>query len=609
MEAPLDLQERVLAARKRRDELRLHRPVDRTPGALAARLDVMRVQTPALDIIDAELMEIADALELMFERRKRFAVLAREDRTEEGLKRAIMQTEEEIPERGNRRLLVSMPPQEGKTTAISRYGVLWLLMRFPGLRMALVSYDGKIAGATSYMPRGDIAIHDGSAGNIDLGLRLEKDSKALGFWRLAAPHGGSVYSIGIGGGIAGRPLDLLLMDDVVKDDEVASSEIRSSRAWSWWEGVGRTRLAPWAPVIGVGTRWHELDMQGRLIAKQKEDEEAGLENVERWRTVNIPAQADHDPNKGETDILGREPGEFMVSARGRTREVWETIKNGTSARMWTALYQGKPSPDVGNVWLKTWWRRYDEPRWVQQPDGTFRLPKVNKALISVDCAFKDKKDSDYVTMGVWGKWGAEAYLIYQVWARLSFTDTCTALARVWHLFPDCYLKLVEDKANGTAVIDSLKKTVPGLVPINPVQHKKARAEAVSPFVRAGNVWLPTSALAAMHEEISWDVDAFITEATAFDNAAHDDQVDQASQALAEFYLNGGQGEAFKEMWEKEIAERPEPVPEELVGMPRLGAGDAATPLKPGCKHLWEHWENGVKCKRCGGDKPAPPDPA
>jgi predicted phage terminase large subunit-like protein len=559
----------------------------------------MRVQTPALDIIDAELVAIGEALALMYERRARFAVLARQG---VDLKSAIKQTEDEIPDRGNRRLLVSMPPQEGKTTAISRYGLLWLLMRFPKLRMALVSYDGKIAGATSYMARGDIAIHDGSAGNVDLGLRLEKDSKALGFWRLAAPHEGSVYSIGIGGGIAGRPLDLLLMDDVVKDDEVASSEIRSSRAWSWWEGVGRTRLAPWAPVIGVGTRWHELDLQGRLTARQEEDESAGLENIERWRCVNIPAQADHDPAKGEVDVLGREPGEFMVSARGRTTEVWESIKNGTSPRVWTALYQGKPSPDVGNVWLKTWWRRYDKPKWAQQPDGTFRLPGVDKGLLSLDCAFKDKKDSDYVTIGVWGKWAAEVYLIYQVWARLNFTDTCTALTRVAGLFPDCYTKLVEDKANGTAVLDSLKKTVPGMVPIVPVQHKQARAEAVSPFIRAGNVHLPTAQLAAMSQEISFDVEAFIQESTSFPNAAHDDQVDQCSQALAEFYLSGGQGEAFLAAWNKEVADRPEhPEPESLRGLPKLSSDTAGFPCKCS-KPRWQRWPDGLKCVHCGGEQ-------
>jgi hypothetical protein len=60
------------------------------------------------------------------------------------------------------------------------------------------------------------------------------------------------------------------------------------------------------------TRWHEADLFGRMIAKQKEDESAGLAHYDKWTVVNIPAQADHDPGKGEVDILGREPGEFMV---------------------------------------------------------------------------------------------------------------------------------------------------------------------------------------------------------------------------------------------------------------------------------------------------------
>jgi predicted phage terminase large subunit-like protein len=529
-----ELMARAARALRRLDESRQ----DATPGALAQRLDPLIVQTPALEVISQELVCVRDALRVMFKRRKRFAEYSRQGMA---LEPAIELVEQEIPDAGNRRLLISMPPQEGKTTAIGRYGILWLLMQFPGLRLAIVSYDGRIAGEVSYLARGDIALNDGTAGNPDLGLRLVKDSKAISRFRLAAPHEGSVYAIGIGGGIAGRPLDLLVIDDVVKDDEAASSEVRSSKAWLWWEGVGRTRLSPWAPVIGVGTRWHEADLQGRLAAKQEQDEAAGLVNIERWRTINIPAQADHHPERGEMDILGREPGEFMVSARGRTREQWETVKHGMSTRMWTALYQGKPSPDIGEVWLKTWWRRYDEPRWQQRPDGTFRLPGVTTALLSIDCAFKDRKDSDYVTMGVWGKWDAETYLIYQVWARLSFTDTCSALKRVAGLFPDCHRKLIEDKANGTAVIDSLKKTVPGIIPILPVQHKRARAEAVSPFIRAGNVYLPTPQLAVMDPELAWDVDAFITEATGFPNAAHDDQVDQASQALAELYLTGGVG--------------------------------------------------------------------
>ena len=516
---------------------------DETPGDLARRCDPQTVQTGALDIIDKELVAIRDQLTVMFARRKEFARAVRSGLSEES---AVLAAQDLIPDKGNARLTISMPPQEGKTSRIGRYGILWLLRQFPGLHVGLVSYDSTRANEISYLLRADIEAFDGTDGIIDLGLRLAKDSKAVGRWRLAAPNSGDVYAIGIGGGLTGRHVDMLLIDDPVKDIRAADSLLQSQQAWDWWQTVASARLAPWAPVIVVATRWHEMDLIGRLLLNQKENEQAEEEHIDKWRVISIPAQAED-----EDDILGRQPGEFMASARGRTQEQWLTKKAELAPRFWTALYQGRPAPDVGDVWLKTWWRRYDEPKWQQQPDGTFRLPGVDKALLSVDCAFKDKQTSDYVTIGVWGKWDAETYLIYQVWARLSFTDTCSALVRVANLFPDCYSKLVEDKANGTAVIDSLKKTVTGLLPIVPVQHKRARAEAVSPFIRAGNVYLPTQRLASMAPEISWDVEALITEATSFPNGAHDDQVDQVSQALAEFYLVGGQGEAFLKAWRAE----------------------------------------------------------
>jgi hypothetical protein len=75
-------------------------------------------------------------------------------------------------------------------------------------------------------------------------------------------------------------------------------------AWQWWTGSACTRLASAATepriVIVISTRFHERDIVGRLITKQAEDEALNLEHYDRWRVLNIPAQADHDPDKGET---------------------------------------------------------------------------------------------------------------------------------------------------------------------------------------------------------------------------------------------------------------------------------------------------------------------
>lgn len=555
--APDAVKARIIELEHRKRELRQERVAlqDPTAGSMAKRLDPTVVQTPALRLLDTELCEIRDGLKVMFARRRIFAEamnavpdeLADDDPVRMAAEEAALElAEAEIPDAGNRRLMVSMPPQEGKTERIGRRGLIWLLRQFPGLRVGVVSYDGGNAERISYAARMDIESFDGDD-SLDLGLRLAKNQRAISRWRLADPHAGTVYAIGIGGGLTGRGLDLLVIDDPVKDMKAADSLLLSSQAWEWWHTVARPRLAPWAPCVMVATRWHEADLLGRALAKQKEDEAGGLRNYERWRVVNISAQAEYRPEDGETDPLGREPGEFMLSAQGRSQAIWEETKNGQPARFWSALYQGRPTPDEGDIWLKSWWARYDDALLSAQPDGGFRLPGGFTVIQSWDMSFKDKKSSDFVAGGVWAKKGADAFLIYQLWARLSFSDTLDAMRKVSRLFPQAHRKLVEGKANGTAVIDSLKHELPGIIEVEPEGGKVARAEAVSPFIRAGNVHVPTARLAATQgsdgkkSPIAWDVEAFVSEATAFPNGANDDQVDQASQALAELYLNGRPG--------------------------------------------------------------------
>jgi predicted phage terminase large subunit-like protein len=256
--------------------------------------------------------------------------------------------------------------------------------------------------------------------------------------------------------------------------------------------------------------------------------------------VNIPARADHDPNKGQVDPLGREPGEWLKSARGRTDEQWREIEVQAGSRVFNALYQGRPSPETGDVWKRQWWRRYDTPMWSDAGDGKTWHVDVDEVLISGDLTFKDTKSSDFVVLQVWAKKGANAYLLDQVHKRLSFTETLKAFTGLVEKWPDAKAKLIEDKANGSAVIDTLKQRIPGIIPITPTETKIARANAVAPFLEAGNVLLPSKDIAL------FDVDGLIEEAAAFPNGTHDDQVDATSQALSRMFVRAGQGSAFLE---------------------------------------------------------------
>ena len=466
--------QRLAAERARAENARTWR----TPGEMAQVLDPTTIQTPALRLIDDELVRLTD--------------------TPDG------------------RLIISMPPQEGKSQRISRRFPTWLLQQRPDTRIAVASYAHTVARRFGRMVRDDITTNSAL-----LGFTVRPDLSAQNEWELTG-HLGGMYAVGIGGALTSRPVDALVIDDPLKDREQADSPVYRDRCWDWWLEVGATRLAPGAPVVLVLTRWHEDDLAGRLLA---------AEDGHLWRVLNIPAQADHHPEAGETDPLNREPGQFLQSARGRTTEQWEAIKVRSGARTWASLYQGRPSPESGDVWQRQWWRRYITLPWSVDSDGAYRVD-ADEVIQTWDMAFKDTKSSDYVVGAVLGRWGAEVRVLDLLHRRLSFTDTLVAFKATCRKWPQATAKLVEDKANGTAVIDTLRREIGGIVPINPKESKYARATAVSPFIEAGNVLVPTPEIAL------FDVEALIDEAAAFPNGSHDDQVDAMSQGLARLLLQG-----------------------------------------------------------------------
>lgn len=446
-----------------------------TPGAMAQALDPKTVQTPALDLIDTALVDLLN--------------------TPDG------------------RLALSMPPQEGKSQRASRRFPLWALTQNPDLRVAIASYEHGVARRWGRTIRDDIITNAPT-----LGLRVRDDLAAQHEWQLAG-HEGGVYAVGIGGALTGRAVDLLIVDDPIKDRAQADSPTYRERAWDWWTEVGATRLAPGAPVVVIATRWHHDDLIGRLLA---------AEDGHLWSVINIPAQADTD-----TDPLNRHPGEFMVSARGRTTAQWEAIKTRSGSRTWASLYQGHPSPDEGGLFDRSAWATYHVPQHIDQGDGVCLVPNIDlntELIASWDLAFKGTTDSDFVVGQVWLRRGANLFLLDQVRGRWGFTETTQQMRRLAAKWPQAVAKLVEDKANGPAVIDALHRTVHGLIPVTPEGGKYARAQAVAPLVEAGNVHLPTPELAP------W-VGDLVEEAAQFPNGANDDQVDAMSQALTRLMIH------------------------------------------------------------------------
>lgn len=442
-----------------------------TPGAMATTLERTTVNTPALELIDDRLTWLTAG--------------------------------------PDRKLIISMAPQEGKSRRVARDFPVWALAENPNRRIVLASHDASLARRNGRAIRDMIARHGGT-----LGIWIRGDLSGQSEWELSG-HAGGVYAVGIGGSLTGRPADILVIDDPIKSTEQANSEAYRQRAWDWWTDVAAARLSPGAPVVLILTRWHEDDLAGRLLAS---------EDGPSWEVLNIPAQAEHDPATGEVDVLGRTPGEFMVSARGRTQVQWEMRKRIAGARTWASQYQGHPNPPGGSVFQREWFQFYDVAPWIVRSDGSRVVTGFDEVMMSWDMTFKDTAGTDMVVGQVWGRRGADAYLLDQVRDRMDFVRTLREFVQLAAKWPQATLKLVEDKANGPAVIAMLSRRVPGIVPEEPQGSKVARASAVSPLVEGGNVLLPDPSLAP------W-VGDYVEEMVSFPNGVNDDQVDASSQAL------------------------------------------------------------------------------
>jgi hypothetical protein len=313
---------RELARRRRRTRYP-------SPGALAHAIDPLATnETPALRLIDDAVIRAVHRME-----------------RGEGV-----------------RLAVAMPPQEGKSRRLTIATPAWLLVRNPNLRVGIASFDSEVASGFSREVRNWIASY-GSGTVLNprplsedlLGISLRGDSTSVSRFSIAGHHGGLI-AVGMKGGLTGRPLDVLIVDDPYKDREQADSPEHRAKVWQWWTNVAVPRLPSAALVILVQTRWHPDDLFGAVLAQER----ALPERLRRWEFVSIPARAeapklDDEGNLARgwvPDSLGREPGVWLESARGRTPEDWQLRRAEVGEMAWGSLYQQHPTPPEGAVFAE-----------------------------------------------------------------------------------------------------------------------------------------------------------------------------------------------------------------------------------------------------------------
>jgi predicted phage terminase large subunit-like protein len=426
-----------------------------------------------------------------------------------------------------RRLVINIPPGTMKSLMSSVFWPAWVWAKTPEWRGLFCSYGADLAIRDSVKCRGLIESD------------WYQEMFVKGAWHLAGDQNVKSYyvnsrtgfriSLSVGGKTTGFRGDAIVIDDPLNALEVYSKAARDE-CRRWYDQALSSRLNDLrtGAIVLIMQRLHEEDLTAHLLKKGG------------WEHLCLPSE--YEPERASRTSIGwKDPrtaaGELLFPQRF-PREVLDAAAVDLGSAGYAGQHQQRPAPAEGGMFKRTWWRFWrhaweddvaDHPELGDLRARTVVLPeKFDRMALSWDCAFKGTKESDFVAGGAWGSVGADKFLVDLVWDQLTFTKTVAELRAQVKRYPQATAKLVEEKANGAAVIDTLQKEITGIIAVDPEGGKEARAAATTPQVEAGNVYIPLHA--------KWR-DKYIEEHAVFPKAAHDDAVDQQSQILLRWKTN------------------------------------------------------------------------
>jgi predicted phage terminase large subunit-like protein len=423
-------------------------------------------------------------------------------------------------------IIFNVPPRTMKSLLISIFFPAWVWTTNPERRFMFVSYSEKLSTQHSIYRRA-VMESDWYKNAWRHKFTFSKDQNLKHHYENSAR--GAMFSTGMQSTATGMGGDVLIFDDPLNPEQ-ALSEAEREAVNLRFDTTFRSRIND--PDTGVKIivmqRMHELDLTGHIISREK-----------GWKHVSLPAIAEKSeridyPASGKFQVL--KPGDLLWEER-LPRSFLDAQKIGMGSWAFAGQYQQNPAPFEGGIIKRNWIQFYRAAP-----------PAFDFLVQSWDCTFTGSDRSDFVAGQVWGCAKGSYYMLpYRVYERLDFAPTKAAIKSCHALFPEAHAILIEDKANGPAVINELQKEIPGIVPVSPHGGKLSRAQAMAPLWEAGSVHLPDPHIF----KLPW-MEAYIHNLCTFPRAAHDDDMDATSQAL--IYMRSHNANGIAEYYRRLAAE-------------------------------------------------------
>ncbi|MEO7958418.1 MAG: phage terminase large subunit [Fibrobacteria bacterium] len=396
-------------------------------------------------------------------------------------------------------LLINVPPGTSKTTLCTIMFPAWVWTRAPWAKFLMASYAQDLSTRNAVKTRDILRSAKYQATYPDQ-IRFKADMNNKTFYENTKK--GSLYASSVGGTMTGFHAHCIGIDDPINPKQARSEELRTT-AREWLDGTVSTRKVDKdnTPTIMVMQRLAEDDPSGHWLSKEGK----------AVRHICLPGEVTELNNVRPRELEERYKDGLLDPVR-LGRRALAKLKMDLGDQAYGGQILQSPKAAEGNIFKKAWWKYWEE------------LPNERpiRIVMSLDTAFKEKKSNDFNVCTTWLQFSTGYYLVdfWEEKVQYPVLKTQTVLIAEKH---KPHAVLVEDKASGTPLIQELGSatTIP-IVGIIPVGDKVERAHAVTPTIKAGNVWLP------LHE--SWTV-RVVDQCSAFPAAKNDDIVDTITQFL------------------------------------------------------------------------------